>query len=208
MLCKPCKGKKFFIAIQVVYICSVSEEINKSFFTTQIDCAEQILHLQKRDNIKRMKLPFTTKEEKQLIVFIGIQASGKSTFYKNVLASFGYGYVNLDTLHTRHNEQRLLSEYLASSKSFVVDNTNPEIKDRERYIPDAKVLGYEVIGIFFQSIVRDCIARNAVRENSVPTKAIPCTQNRLQLPTYGEGFDKLYFVKITDTGFCISDWEE
>lgn len=47
MLCKPCKGKKFFIAIQVVYICSVSEEMNKSFSTTQIDCAEQILHLQK-----------------------------------------------------------------------------------------------------------------------------------------------------------------
>ena len=44
MLCKPCKGKKFFIAIQVVYICSVSEEMNKSFSTTQIDCAEQILH--------------------------------------------------------------------------------------------------------------------------------------------------------------------
>lgn len=40
MLCKPCKGKKFFIAIQVVYICSVSEEMNKSFSTTQIDCAE------------------------------------------------------------------------------------------------------------------------------------------------------------------------
>lgn len=34
MLCKPCKGKKFFIAIHVVYICNVSEEMNKSFSTT------------------------------------------------------------------------------------------------------------------------------------------------------------------------------
>ena len=29
MLCKPCKGKKFFIAIQPVYFCSESEDKQK-----------------------------------------------------------------------------------------------------------------------------------------------------------------------------------
>lgn len=155
-----------------------------------------------------MKLPFKTKEQKQVIVFIGIQASGKSTFYESVLKPLGYEHINLDTLHTRYREQNLLQEYFQTSKSFVVDNTNPEQKDRARYIPAAKVNGYEVIGLFFQSIVRECIARNEQRKNAVPPKAIPCTQNRLQLPSYSEGFDKLYFVKIIDNGFSISEWRE
>ena len=65
-----------------------------------------------------------------------------------------------------------------------------------------------LIGVFFQSIVRDCIARNENRENAVPRQAIPCTQNKLQLPSYSEGFDKLYFARITDNGFEITDWKE
>ena len=157
---------------------------------------------------KKMKFPFKVKEKKQIIVFIGIQASGKTTFYKSLLAPLGYGHVNLDTLHTRYKEQELLHKYFLSSKSFVVDNTNPEMADRERYIPIAKTNGYEVIGIFFQSIVRDCIARNGKRDCAVPLKAIPCTQNRLQLPSYSEGFDELYFVRITDNGFNITEWRE
>ena len=155
-----------------------------------------------------MKFPFMIKEKKQMIVFIGIQASGKTTFYKSLLAPLGYGHINLDTLRTRHKEKELLQEYLLGSRSFVVDNTNPEIADRERYIPVAKANGYEVIGIFFQSIVRDCIARNSKRECTIPLKAIPCTRNRLQLPSYSEGFDELYFVRITDNGFNITKWRE
>ena len=154
------------------------------------------------------KLPFDTKPTGQVIVFIGIQASGKTTFYNELLACHGYAHINLDTLHTRQKESQAIQECLDRQQSFVVDNTNPEKSDRERYIPEAKRHGYEVVGIFFQSIVRDCIARNERRGMKVPTKAIPCTQNKLQLPTYVEGFDKLYFVRIRENEFEITDWRE
>lgn len=155
-----------------------------------------------------MKLPFETKGVKQAIIFIGIQASGKSTFYNQMLAPLGYCHINLDTLHTRSQENILLETCLDKGSSFVVDNTNPEIADRLRYIPRAKEHGYEVIGIFFQSIVRNCIARNENRQNAVPRQAILCTQNKLQLPSYTEGFDKLFFARIIDNGFEITDWKE
>jgi predicted kinase len=155
-----------------------------------------------------MTLPFKTKSEKQIIIFIGIQASGKSTFYHKVLSPIGFVHINLDTLHTRHKEQEELLRHLNNSKSIVVDNTNPEQKDRERYITLAKAYDYEIIGIFFQSIVRDCIIRNENRINKVPTKAIPCTQNRLQLPSLSEGFDQLYFAKITNNDYELSKWKE
>ena len=153
-------------------------------------------------------LPFDIKPTGQIIVFIGIQASGKTTFYKELLASYGYAHINLDTLHTRTKESLAILDCYDRGQSFVVDNTNHEKSDRERYIPDAKAHGYEVIGIFFQSRVRDCIARNEKRETKVPVKAIPCTQNRLQLPEYAEGFDKLFFVSIRENGFAISEWKE
>ena len=55
-----------------------------------------------------MSLPFETKDTKQAIIFIGIQASGKSTFYNEMLAPLGYCHINLDTLHTRSKEHALL----------------------------------------------------------------------------------------------------
>lgn len=155
-----------------------------------------------------MTLPFETKDKRQAIIFVGIQASGKSTFYNQMLAPHGYYHINLDTLHTRKQENNLLRTCLDEGRSFVVDNTNPAIADRLRYLPRAKEHGYEVIGIFFQSILRDCIARNENRQNAIPRQAIPCTQNKLQLPSYSEGFDKLFFARITDNGFEITDWKE
>lgn len=153
-------------------------------------------------------LPFETNSTKQVVIFIGIQASGKTTFFKQELSCFGYTHINLDTLKTRNKESLAIRECLNTGNSFVVDNTNPEKSDRERYISLAKSHGYEVIGIFFQSILQDCIIRNTGRGSVVPTKAIPSTQRKLQLPEYSEGFDKLYFVRIVDNGFEITDWKE
>lgn len=153
-------------------------------------------------------LPFEPNSTRQVIIFIGIQASGKTTFFKQELSCFGYTHINLDTLKTRNKESHAIQESFNCGHSFVVDNTNPEKSDRERYISLAKSYGYEVIGIFFQSILQDCIARNTARGSVAPTKAIPCTQRKLQFPEYAEGFDKLYFVRIADNGFEITDWKE
>ena len=143
-----------------------------------------------------------------MIVFIGIQASGKTTFYKELLACHGLVHINLDTLRTRRKEAMAIEKCLENGFSYVVDNTNPQIADRQKYIPAAKSHDYEVIGIFFQSKVKDCIERNALRNNGVPLLAITGTSGKLQIPSYNEGFDQLFFARITDTGFEITNWKE
>lgn len=152
-------------------------------------------------------MPFE-KKEKQAILFIGIQASGKTTFYHRMLSDGYYTHISLDNLHTRNKENQELVKCLESGKSFVIDNTNPEISDRAQYIQKAKEYGYHVIGIFFQSMVKDCIHRNEVRGGKVPSKAIACTSNKLQMPSRSEGFDELYFVRIENNDFEISAWRE
>ena len=68
---------------------------------------------------------------KTLVILMGIQGSGKSTFYQRFLSK-DYVRVNLDTLKTRHREQLLVEECLNSGKSYAVDNTNPPVDDRRR----------------------------------------------------------------------------
>jgi len=156
---------------------------------------------------KMSALPFE-KKEKQAIIFIGIQACGKTTFYHRMLSDGNYVHISLDDLHTRNKEKQELMKCLESGNSFVVDNTNPEITDRATYIQKAKEYGYHVIGIFFQSRVKDCVRRNEERGGNVPSKAIACTSNKLQMPSRSEGFDELYFVRIENNDFEISTWRE
>ena len=145
--------------------------------------------------------------EKQIAIMIGIQGSGKSTFCRNYLAD-RFLRVNLDTLKTRYQEKLLIEECIQNGKNFVIDNTNPTRQDRARYISLAKEAGYRVIGYFMESKLQPCIERNALRTGTacVPVKAIAATSNKLEMPSYAEGFDELYFVANDGNKMVISEW--
>ena len=146
--------------------------------------------------------------EKKAIIFIGIQASGKSIFYHERFED--YVHINLDTLHTRNKEKILLRECVENRRSFVVDNTNPTREDREKYIRAARDNGYHIQGYYFQSSVSDCIARNQKREGKarIPDQAVAGTHRKLELPEYGEGFDELFYVRMEGGSFMVDKWNE
>src|SRR5665213_44946 len=137
----------------------------------------------------------------QLIVFIGLQGCGKSTFYHRKFADT-HLRINLDMLKTRHREQLLFDACLVAKQPVVIDNTNPTPDERARYIAPAKAQGFEVIGYYFQSRLEECRRRNAERpeDRAVPLFGLLGTYKRLSLPVRGEGFDQLYYVKIDDAG--------
>jgi len=146
----------------------------------------------------------------EAVIFIGIQASGKSTFYKERFFKT-HLRLNLDMLKTRHREHLLVQACLAAKQPFVVDNTNPTREDRARYIPVAKAAGFRVIGYYFQSRLEEALARNDRRagKERIPPRGIQATYGKLQLPSYSEGFDKLYYVKmLTPEGFEVAEWSD
>ena len=147
--------------------------------------------------------------EETLVIMMGIQGSGKSTFYHKFLAK-DFVRVNLDTLKTRHQESLLIEECIKQGKSFAIDNTNPTKYDRSRYIPLAKATGYKIIGYFMESKLKECIERNNLRQGQekIPPNAIAATSNRLQMPSFDEGFDELYFVKNDGKTMTVSEWRE
>lgn len=144
----------------------------------------------------------------QVIILMGLPASGKSTFYAQELAPQGIKHINLDTLRTRNREMEQIQRYLRNGVSFAIDNTNTLPEERARYIKLASAAGYRVEGYFLRSRVQECIRNNELRERQVPISAIAAMSNRLILPCKGEGFDALYFVNWTEKGYEITPWRE
>ena len=145
----------------------------------------------------------------ELVLFIGIQATGKSSFYRERF--FGtHVRVNLDMLKTRRRESLLVAACLEGKTPFVVDNTNLTREDRARYITPAKAHGFTIQGYFFQSRVADALTRNATREGKarVPDLAIRGARGRLELPAMAEGFDSLQFLQLADRNqFTLEEWK-
>jgi len=146
----------------------------------------------------------------QLILFIGLQGSGKSTFFQRQFADT-HVRINLDLLKTRHRERLLFDACLSAKQPVVIDNTNPTPVERARYIAPATALGFTIIGYYFQSRVEDCKQRNMERppERVVPLAGLLGTYGRLVRPTRLEGFDQLFYVRIDGDGqFVIEEWSD
>ncbi|MBW4564606.1 MAG: ATP-binding protein [Mojavia pulchra JT2-VF2] len=144
----------------------------------------------------------------EAIIFIGIQGAGKSTFYRDRFFNT-HIRINLDMLKTRHREQILFQACLEAKQPFVIDNTNPTVEDRKRYILPAKAKRFRVLGYSFQSKLEDCKQRNSQRspEQVVPLVGLLATYKKLVLPNWQEGFDAIYSVKAGfNYSFIVEEW--
>jgi predicted kinase len=144
----------------------------------------------------------------EAVIFVGIQAAGKSSFYRERFFTT-HMRINLDMLKTRPREAVFLRACLDTRQPFVVDNTNLTAEDRARYIEPAQAAGFRVTGYYFQSEAAACIRRNSARPAAaqVPAKAIGGAAKRLALPARAEGFDALYYVRLApEGGFLVEEW--
>src|SRR5262245_142964 len=116
----------------------------------------------------------------QAVIFIGIQAKGKSSFYRERFFR-KHVRIHLAMLRTRHRERLLLRACLAGKQPFVVDNTTPAPADRTRYVEPARAAGFRVTGYYFRSTAREALERNATRPEPerVPVRGILGTARRL-----------------------------
>lgn len=144
----------------------------------------------------------------EVVIFTGLPASGKSSFYKRRFVDT-HVRINLDMLKTRHREKMLYETCLLIKQSCVVDNTNLTVEERAVYISAAKLAGFGVVGYYFRSKLEECLPRNLNRGEGVPEVALFNAASRLKIPSYSEGYDKLYYVRIsTDNWVEVEDWIE
>ncbi len=75
------------------------------------------------------------------VIFIGLQASGKSSFFLEKFYATHFR-LNLDMLKTRHRETILLNACIDAKQAVVIDNTNPTKVERIKYIVDKNIKNY------------------------------------------------------------------
>jgi predicted kinase len=144
----------------------------------------------------------------ELVVFVGLQASGKSTFFRERFAG-SYQHVSKDLFPNNRNKNRrqehLLRAALSAGRCVVVDNTNPTLEDRRALIGLGGEYGARIVGYYFDASVRECLLRNEMREGKarVPDVAIYATAKMLVAPSIEEGFDELLRVRLNDSAFEV-----
>jgi predicted kinase len=134
-----------------------------------------------------------------LVIFAGLPAAGKSTYY---YAHFAETHVH-DSKDLMRNatrkdaKQRMqIEEALAAGRSVVVDNTNPTIAARAELLAIGRRFGARVVCYYFECAVRACILRNHGREGAarVPEVAIFTAAKKLVAPSMAEGFDEVHVL--------------
>jgi predicted kinase len=144
----------------------------------------------------------------QLIMFVGIPASGKSTFYKE---QFFHSHmrVSLDLFNTRNKESKFLELAFLLHQRVVIDNTNVAKVDRVPYIEQAKANRYTVIGYYFESNLADCLERNERRsgKEKINHVGVIAKLKNLEPPMLLEGFDELYTVRLENDEFIIKPYD-
>jgi predicted kinase len=149
----------------------------------------------------------------ELIVFSGLQASGKTTFYRERFAAT-HIHISKDAWpNARKKEERqrrLVDEHLRAGKPVVVDNTNPTPVEREPLITIARCIGATVASYAFVITVEEALRRNALRDGRarVEDVGIFSVAKKLVLPTREEKFDHRFEVQLTAVGFVVNELDQ
>ncbi|MFE9899461.1 ATP-binding protein [Streptomyces achromogenes] len=141
-----------------------------------------------------------------LAVLVGLQASGKSTFYARCLSD-RYELVGKDLFprgarNKQARQMRLVAEHLAAGRPVAVDNTNPSPQEWAPLVAAARALGATVTAYWFPPDVPGSLRRNAAREGRarVPDVGVLATLERLRRPSVADGFDAVYEVRFDGRG--------
>ena len=131
----------------------------------------------------------------EAIIFIGLQGSGKTTYFTKHFAAT-HTHVSRDIQSTAEHEMALVRECLRLGTPFVLDDTNATRAVRAPYIREAKAAGFSVLSYFFDTPVRTAIGRNNHRKDKkpIPVPAILRTAKRLEPPSVDEGIDEIRTV--------------
>ena len=144
----------------------------------------------------------------ELVRFCGLQTSGKTSFYRERLAGT-HVHISKDAWpNARKKEKRqcrLVDDYLGAGRSVVVDNTNPTPAERGPLVTIARARGANVTVYSFVTTVSEALRRNAERVGRarIDDVGILSVAKRYVPPSEIEGFDEIFEVRLSETGFVI-----
>ena len=137
----------------------------------------------------------------EAVILCGVQGSGKTTLYRDRFLET-HARISMDLLRTRAREAAFLRMCLETQQPFVVDNTNPTVAERARYVAPAREAGFKVVGYLVE--VPFAVARPATpRASGWSDGGLRDVARRLVRPTPEEGFDEVWHATAGLDGWRI-----
>ena len=162
---------------------------------------------------------------KNFYVLCGIAGSGKSTWINNHLAAFkGYTkvvsrddirfmMVNEDEEYFSREKQVFkkfieeLKDGLENCDNVIADATHLNLASRTKLLRNltSSLKDANVYAIVINTPVKTCLKQNATRRGRrfVPEDQIMAMEKRLTIPTFEEGFDKIFIYNPKDKTYKI-----
>jgi len=156
--------------------------------------------MQKKNNLKPFEgsTASLVSDTQEMIIMVGMPASGKSSFVKKYLVPKGYTRINRDTLKTQAKCMAVAQESLSSGKSVVIDNTNPNPESRAQYVDIARKFKIPCRCFLMTSPRKLADHLNIFRENltegatpRIPDIAFNVYKKKYKEPTKTEGFTEI-----------------
>ena len=144
----------------------------------------------------------------KIYVLVGLPASGKSTYAREVLSKEAIIYSSdairkelfgneacqanhklvFSTLYTRAKQS------LADGKNIVIDATSINKFERERVLSNFKDVNAYRVAIYFDTPVELCYQRDEKRSRTVGREVIDKYVERFEYPSMEEGFDEIMII--------------
>jgi len=149
---------------------------------------------------------------KDMVIMVGLPASGKSHFSKTHFVPGGYEWVNRDTLSTAEKCLKVAQGALKAGKSVVIDNTNPDPAARKPFVDAAKKAGYTVRAFVWNTPRDMCehlnwlrVKRTKGETRRLPDVAFAVCNKKLTPPTLAEGFTEICACKFVPSFTATSE---
>lgn len=155
----------------------------------------------------------------ELVVAVGLPASGKNTYYNDILKDKGFVHVASDNIRAevfgdvndqKHNAEvfdimmKRVEEALREGHSCYYNATNLNAKRRMNFIKEIKAARIENVKYICEMFIvpyEECKARNAARDRIVPEYVMERMYKSFQAPCYAEGWDEIHNAYAEDADF-------
>ena len=148
----------------------------------------------------------------KLIMLIGIQGSGKTTYSKKLSKEYNAEVVSTDKVRQTYpgivesevfpTVYKLCAEKLKEGNNVILDATHitPKVRKRTFDALDQYEVEYEKIAVYLDTPVEECVRRVDIRNKNpeelfIPLEVIESYGKNLIVPTKEEGFSEIYIIK-------------
>lgn len=156
------------------------------------------------DSVKLFDPP-TTKVPKfktEVVILVGFPGAGKSFLAENHFAPLGYVVANRDTVGTWQKCVSILEKSVQEGKHVLIDNTNPDVESRKRYITAAKKMNIPV-RCFILNVTKDHSRHNnkfrefsGADHSKVSDMIYHSYGSKYEEPSLAEGFEDIVRVNF------------